>query len=48
MTAKQRWTAAIIGLLLVNVLAMVILMVIANDSASSQVLPSYKGVLEKR
>lgn len=48
MTAKTRWTAAIIGLLVINVLAMVILMVVANDDASSKVLPSYKGVVEKR
>ena len=48
MSARTRWTAAIVGLLVANVLGMVILMFVANDDASSKVLPSYKGVVEKR
>lgn len=48
MTAKHRWIAAIVGLLAVNVIAMVVLIVVANGNGSSRVLPSYKGVVEKR
>ncbi len=48
MSARTRWTAATVGLLVANVLAMVILMFVASDDASSKVLPSYKGVVEKR
>ena len=48
MSAKQRWVGAIIGLLLVNVLAMVVLIVVANGGGRSRVLPAYKGVVEKK
>lgn len=48
MSARFRWTAAIVGLLAVNVIAMLILMFVANGEGKSQVLPSYKGVVEKK
>ena len=48
MTAKQRWVGAIVGLLVANLIAMVLLIVVANGESQSQVLPSYKGVVEKR
>jgi hypothetical protein len=47
-TAKHKWIAAIVGLLLANMIAMVVLIVVANGEGSSRVLPSYKGVVEKR
>ncbi len=40
MTAKQRWVVAILGLLRVNLLAMVILAVL-SASGASQVVPGY-------
>jgi len=40
--AHHKWTLAIVGLLLANVVAAVILIVVANVGGS-QVLPSYKG-----
>ena len=48
MSAKQRWVGAIVGLLVANVIAMVLLIVVANGHSKSQVLPSYKGVVEKK
>lgn len=48
MTAKQKWIAAIVGLLAVNVIAMIVLIFVANGAGSSRVLPDYKGVVEKR
>ena len=48
MTAKQQWISAIVGLLVVNVIAMVVLIFVANSETQSQVLPSYKGVVEKK
>jgi hypothetical protein len=48
MSAKQKWVGAIVGLLLMNVLAMVLLTAVANGGGRSQVLPSYKGVVEKK
>lgn len=48
MTARLKWTVAIVGLLAVNLVAMVVLIVVANGDQSSRVLPSYKGVVEKR
>ena len=48
MSAKQKWISAIVGLLVANVLAMVVLIVVANGASHSQVLPSYKGVVEKK
>jgi hypothetical protein len=48
MSAKQKWISAIVGLLVANVLAMVVLIVVANGDSHSQVLPSYKGVVEKK
>jgi hypothetical protein len=48
MTAKHKWVAAIVGLLLANVVAMVLLAVVAYGHDHSRVLPSYKGVVEKR
>jgi len=47
MKASHKWIAAIVGLLVANVLAAVILIVVANVGGS-QVLPEYKGVVEKR
>jgi hypothetical protein len=48
MSAKQRWIAAIVGLLLANIVAMIVLMFVANGGSHSRVLPGYKGVVEKR
>lgn len=48
MSAKHKWIAAIVGLLVANLVAMVVLMFVANGSSQSKVLPSYKGVVEKR
>ena len=48
MTAKQQWISAIVGLLVVNVIAMVVLIFVANGETQSQVLPSYRGVVEKK
>jgi hypothetical protein len=48
MSAKHKWVTAIVGLLLVNVVAMIVLMLVANGESHSRVLPSYKGVVEKR
>ena len=47
MTAKHKWITAIVGLLVVNVIAMVVLIFVANGEGQSKVLPSYKGVIEK-
>jgi hypothetical protein len=44
----HKWIAAIVGLLAANVIAMVLLVVVANGSDSSQVLPEYKGYTEKK
>ena len=48
MSAKQKWITAIVGLLVANVVAMVVLIVVANGDSHSRVLPSYKGVVEKK
>ena len=48
MKAHHKWIAAIVGLLAANVIAAVILIVVANGHGSSQVLPDYKGYAEKR
>ena len=48
MSAKHKWITAIVGLLLVNVIAMVVLIFVANSEGHSKVLPSYKGVVEKQ
>lgn len=42
MSAGTKWLIAIVGLLAINVLAAVILIVVANGSDHSQVLPSYR------
>ena len=42
MSPKLRWTIAIVGLLLANLIAMTVLIVVANSGAS-QVLPEYKA-----
>jgi hypothetical protein len=47
MTAKQMWVTAIVGLLAANLIAMVILIVVANSETRSQVLPSYRGIVTK-
>lgn len=41
MKPATKWILAIVGLLAANVLAAVILLVVANGSDHSQVLPSY-------
>jgi hypothetical protein len=41
MSAGTKWIIAIVGLLAVNVLAAVILIVVANGSDHSRVLPTY-------
>lgn len=41
MKPGTKWIVAIVGLLVANVLAAVILMVVANGSSHSKVLPSY-------
>jgi hypothetical protein len=41
-SAGHKWILAVVMLLAVNVLAAVALIVVANDSAHSKVLPSYK------
>jgi hypothetical protein len=48
MSAKHKWITAIVGLLVANVIAMVVLMFVANGDSQSRVLPSYRGVVEKR
>lgn len=48
MSAKHKWITAIVGLLVVNVVAMVVLIFVANGGEHSRVLPSYRGVVEKR
>jgi len=48
MSAKQRWVTAIVGLLVVNILAMTALIVVAHGSSQSKVVPGYTGVVEKR
>jgi hypothetical protein len=47
MSAKQRWIAAIVGLLVANVIAMMVLMSAARGKSHSRVVPGYQGV-EKR
>ena len=41
MSAGTKWIIAIVGLLAVNVLAAVILIVVANGSDHSRVIPTY-------
>jgi hypothetical protein len=43
MSAKVKWTAAIIGLLLANLIAMMILVSSANSDGGARVLPEYKA-----
>jgi hypothetical protein len=42
-SAKAKWTAAIIGLLLANLIAMAILVRSANSDGGARVLPEYKA-----
>ena len=42
MKPGTKWILIIIGLLTLNVLASTILMLVANDRAHSQVLPTYR------
>jgi hypothetical protein len=48
MSTKQKWVTAIVGLLVANVIAMVVMIWVANANSRSRVLPSYQGVVEKR
>jgi uncharacterized PurR-regulated membrane protein YhhQ (DUF165 family) len=48
MSAKHKWIAAICGLLIGNLIAMVLLIFVANGGSRSQVLPSYRGVVEQK
>jgi hypothetical protein len=41
MKPGTKWLIAIVGLLAINVLAAVVLIVVANGSSHSRVLPSY-------
>lgn len=43
MSARVKWTAAIVGLLLANLIAMVILIRSANSDGGARVLPEYKA-----
>jgi hypothetical protein len=43
MSAKVKWTAAIVGLLLANLLAMIILMTSANRDGGPRIVPEYKA-----
>lgn len=43
MSAKLKWTAAIVGLLLANLIAMVILIRSANSDGGARILPEYKA-----
>ncbi len=47
MKPGTKWILAIIALLAVNVIAAVVLVVVANSRDQSQVLPSY-GTIEAR
>jgi hypothetical protein len=47
-SAKHRWIAAIVGLLAANLVAMIVLMVVAHGKTQSKVLPDYQGVVEKK
>ncbi|NVB79860.1 MAG: hypothetical protein HOV81_15800 [Kofleriaceae bacterium] len=42
MKPGTKWLIAIIGLLAINMIAAIVLMVVANGSDQSRVLPSYK------
>jgi hypothetical protein len=42
-SAKVKWTAAIVGLLLANLIAMAILIGSANSDGGARVLPEYKA-----
>jgi hypothetical protein len=46
--AHHKWIAAIVGLLAANIIAMVVLIVVANGDDSSRVLPDYTGYTEKK
>jgi hypothetical protein len=48
MSAKQRWVAAIVGLLVANVIAMIVLMSAARGRSHSRVVPGYQGIVEKK
>lgn len=48
MSAKQKWITAIVGLLVANIVAMVVLMFVANAGGRSTVVPGYNGVVEKK
>ena len=42
MSSKTKWIAAIVGLLLANVIACVALATAAHDSGASRVVPGYE------
>jgi hypothetical protein len=41
-SARTRWVLAIVGLLVMNVLAMVLLTVFAHSAGESTVVPAYR------
>lgn len=43
MSARVKWTAAIVGLLLANLIAMVILIRSANSDGGARIVPEYKA-----
>lgn len=43
MSAKVKWTVVIVGLLLANLIAMLILISSANSDGGARVLPEYKA-----
>ena len=47
MKPATKWILAIVGLLAINVIAAIVLVVVANGSDRSRVLPSY-GTIESR
>ena len=42
MKPGTKWIVAVAGLLAINMLAAILLMIFANDSAHSRVLPAYE------
>ncbi len=42
MSAKVKWTAAIVGLLLANLIAMAVLISSASSDGGARILPEYK------
>jgi hypothetical protein len=43
MSAKAKWTTAIVGILLANLIAMAILISCASSDGGARILPEYKA-----